>query len=131
MLSLWLLLGPGELRPWVATPAAQELPPEYRFAERVGLRLVVMVVPLAILIAGMLTADTRIDVAATVGLTTIATVTGVTGLLLVRQRRQRRIITSVERRAAEPRPDELRTLVTNLEVEHGLLEMRRLRRLLD
>jgi hypothetical protein len=131
VLSLLLLLGPGELRPWVATPAARELPREYRFAERVGLRVAVMLVPLAILVGGMLTADTRADAAAAVALTTIATVAGVTALVLVRRRHQRRIIASVERRAAQLRPDELRTLVTNLEVEHGRLEMRHLRRLLD
>jgi hypothetical protein len=138
LLTLGLITSPvwrRRLRP-EAPPAAPkagpaDLPPEYRYAE--GPRWVPAVAVLAFIAIGFL--GTTVSDSPTVAAITLAGMCasgiGATAVLLTwRRRHQLEIIESVEREAKRIDPSELHALVRRLELEHGRLEMRRLRRLL-
>lgn len=94
------------------------------------LALAAVLVPVALLIGGsQVSRGSSLAAAIVLGGVAVSVVVLTALLLRWRRRRQRAIVEAVERDADSLEPAELESLVERLEVEHGKLEMRRLRQL--
>jgi hypothetical protein len=107
-----------------------ELTPDYSFEDGPDwLVIAAGAVPFILLIGGVTVARSSLGAAIVLGAVAVSVVVLTTLLMRWRRRRQRAIIEAVERQADSLDPAELESLVERLELEHGKLEMRRLRQL--